>query len=327
MSDYNNNMIIFEAAQMFSVPTVIADKYINAGYNELRLIMLLLRNVNMGFSKETLLNRLSIDEKELDDAFAYWVKEGVLFKQGDKYVLERPRVRSTDIMTYSADDISSRIEGDSSVRFLYDMTESILAKPLTTSDASVILSLVDWIGLPSEVVALLLQYCADSGKKSLRQIEKTGIEWAEKEITTCARAEAFIETERRKREAVSGYCRIIGIVDRALTEGEKKVFASWSEVMGYGNDIVAEAYNATVSSTGKYSYQYMDKILSNWFKQGVKTVEDAIKASEEGKPKAKKVVKRFESTQHVSTQESDDAFATSWAIIENELADMGKGGK
>ena len=85
MSDYNNNMIIFEAAQMFSVPTVIADKYINAGYNELRLIMLLLRNVNMGFSKETLLNRLSIDEKELDDAFAYWVKEGVLFKQGDKY--------------------------------------------------------------------------------------------------------------------------------------------------------------------------------------------------------------------------------------------------
>lgn len=323
MSNYNDNMIIFEAPQMFSVPTSIADKFINAGYNELRLILLLLRNVNMGFSKDTLLNRLSLTEDELSDAFNFWVREGVLFKQGDKYVLERPRVRSTDIMTYTAEDISERIDRDHGILFLYKKTEDILAKPLTTTDASVVLSLVDWVGLPSEVVALLLQYCADSGKKSLRQIEKTGIDWAEKEINTCERAEAFIESEKRKREVISGYCRVIGIADRALTDGEKKVFASWSETMGYGSDIIAEAFNATVRATGKYSYQYMDKIISNWFKQGIKTPEEAQKASEEGKPKAKRTSKRFEPT---TTTDTTNAIETTWAIIDDELENLGKGG-
>ena len=319
MNSFNDNMIIFEATQMFSVPTSIVDKHINAGYNELRLILLLLRNVNMGFSKETLLNRLSLTEEELSEAFAFWVKEGVLFKQGEKYVLERPRVRSTDVMTYSAEDVAERIDRDHSILFLYKKTEDFLAKPLTTSDASVILSLVDWVGLPSEVVALLLQYCADCGKKSLRQIEKTGIEWAEKEINTCERAEAFIESERRKREIINEYCSVLGITGRALTDGEKKAFTSWSENMGYGCDIIAEAFNATVRATGKYSYQYMDKIIATWFKQGVKTVEDAQKASGETKPKAKRATKRFEPT---NTTDTVSAIETTWAIIDGELGNI-----
>lgn len=326
MDNYNDDMVVFESTQMFSVPSVITDKYINAGYNELRLILLLLRNSNMGFSKKTLMNRLSVDEKELSSAFEYWIREGVLFKQGDKYVLERPRVRSTDIMNYSAEDISERIDQDTGIRFLYGKTEEILAKPLTTSDASAVLSLVDWVGLPPDVVALMIQYCADSGKKSLRQIEKTGIEWAEKEINTCERAENFIESERKKRETIGAYRKVIGITDRALTDGEKKVFKSWSENMGYGSDIIAVAFNATVSATGKYSYQYMDKIISNWFKQGIKTSDDAVRACEEGKPKVKSGLKRYGAKKNNFSNDDSDAFATSWAIITNELAELGKDG-
>ena len=227
-------------------------------------------------------------------------------------------------MTYSAEDISERIDGDSGIRFLYKKTEELLAKPLTTTDASVILSMVDWIGLPSDVVAMLLQYCADVGKKSLRQIEKTAIEWAEKGLNTCQKAEAFIEEDKNRREVIGGYRRVLGITDRALTEGEKKVFNSWSEAMGYGNDIIAEAFNVTVRSTGKYSYQYMDKIISGWFKQGVKTVEEAKKASDESKPKAKRNTKRFEPT---STTDTMGAIETSWAIIDSELENNGKAGK
>jgi len=319
MNSFNDNMIIFEAPQMFSVPTSIADKYINAGYNELRLILLLLRNVNMGFSKETLLNRLSLTEDELSEAFAFWVREGVLFKQGDKYVLERPRIRSTDVMTYTAEDVAERIDRDHGILFLYKKTEDVLAKPLTTTDASVILSLVDWVGLPSEVVALLLQYCSDFGKKSLRQIEKIGIDWAEKEINTCERAEAFIESERRKREVINEYCSVLGITGRALTDGEKKAFASWSENMGYGSEIISEAFNATVRATGKYSYQYMDKIIANWFKQGVKTVEEAQRASEDTKPKSKRPSKRFEPT---NTTDTVKAIETTWDIIDGELGNI-----
>lgn len=326
MENTDNRMIVFEAQQMFSVPSVITDKYINAGYAELRLILLLLRNVNTGFSRDTLLGRLNITGDELDAAFAFWVKEGILFKQGDKYVLERPRIRASDIMTYSADEISERIDGDCGIRFLYNKTEEILAKPLTTSDASVVLSLVDWVGLPSDVAAMLLQYCSDSGRCSLRQIEKTGIEWAEKEINTAERADAFIAAEKKKRETVSGYCRVIGIADRALTEGEKKVFSSWSQTMCYGQDIIAAAYDITVRATGKYSYQYMDKIITGWYSKDVKTAEEAAKVSEEGRPAPKKAASKPRFTPNKNT-DTVKAIESSWAIIDGELEDEGQGEK
>ena len=59
-------------------------------------------------------------------------------------------------------------------------------------------------------------------------------------------------------------------------------------------------------------------------KQGVKTVEEAKKASDESKPKAKRNTKRFEPT---STTDTMGAIETSWAIIDSELENNGKAGK
>ncbi len=317
-----DNQIIFESTKMFSVPTEIVDRHLDAPEKELKCLLFLLRHVNSVFMKPDILNSLDMSEQELEDCLRFWVKRGVLFKSAGKYSLTRPNVKASDVMVYSASDVAKRLDSDDGLKFLYDKTEQILAKPLTSSDASCILSLVDYAGLPTEVMALLLQYCAREGKVTLRQIEKTGFDWADRQIFTYEKAEAYIAAEQEKKSAERRIAAVIGITGRGLTDAEKKAFASWTE-QGYGADMVRIAYDQTVRLTGKYSYQYMDKIIAGWAAKGIKNVAEAEKdtasPAKNSRPAAasgKK--KRYDSKIVIDSAQTEDL---SWKILKQEFGE------
>ena len=76
---------------------------------------------------------------------------------------------------------------------------------------TMILSLVDWCGLPAEVVALLLRYGSENGK-SLRQMTQMGVRWADDGVKTFEDAELLIRRETEKKNTV-------------LTDTEKRLVA------------------------------------------------------------------------------------------------------
>ena len=38
--------------------------------------------------------------------------------------------------------------------------------------------------------------------------------------------------------------------------------------------MILESYNRCIDSTAKLSFSYMNKVLENWYKKGIKTVEE-----------------------------------------------------
>ncbi len=268
--------IVFENRPSFSVPNEIADSYLKAPADALRLILFLLRNPSKSFLENDICEATGIGKDDLSAAFDYWVERGVLFRSHQKYTLLRPQLKTSDIQPFSAEEVASRINTDSAVRFLYDKTEELLARPLSTTDAYTVLSLVDWIGLPPEVAAVLLQYCADNGKKSMRQIEKTAVSWADEGIVTFEKAEAYLAAEKEKSEAARKTAKLLGLSDRALGEEEKKVFVSWRTELGYSDDMILAAYESMIKSIGSYKYQYIDKILRSWKAEGITDPAQAL---------------------------------------------------
>lgn len=285
------NTVFFEAPLTFSVPCDLVDRHLNAPETELRLMLLLLRNANTAFRKEDLMQILSVEEKRLEEAFQYWIKAGLLFQGAGKYSLQRPKITTSDFISYNPETVASRLEGDSALQYLYKSAEEALKKPLTSSDASVILSLVDWCGLPADVVALLIRYGAENGK-SLRQIAQTGIRWADDGVKTFEDAEGLIRRETEAKNTVNRIAARFGILGtRAISEAEKKAFLKWKEEYGYDLDMIGAAYEEAVKHSGKYTYTYIDKVLANWFAAGYKTPEQAAQAP---KPEAapKKTARR-----------------------------------
>ena len=300
--------VFFESSPSFSVPCDVVDKHLDAPETELRLLLLLLRNPNAAFLKNDLLARLNVDEKRLDEAFRYWVRQGILFEIEGKYSLSRPRLTASDFVKYDPDTIARRMEEDEGLRYLYTEAERALKKPLTSEDASAVLALVDWCGLLPDVVALLLRYGTGNGM-SLRQIQKVGIRWADGGVNTFDRAEEWIRKESEKKQAVNRVAARLGILGtRALTDGEEKAFLRWTGEYNFDLDMIGAAYEATVKGTGKYSYAYLDKILTKWHEAGYRTPDDV---RSEAKPAAKTVKKGR--AQNPKRPEKTNADAMDWA--------------
>lgn len=313
------NTILFESAQTFSVPCDVVDKHLNAPDVELRLILLLLRNANAAFLKNDLLRILSIEESRLEDAFKYWVKAGILYKSAGKYTLQRPQLKASDFMTYHPETVAQRLEGDPALQYLYKEAETALKKPLSSADASLILSLVDWCGLPTDVVALLIRYGGDNGK-SLRQIAQTGVKWADDEVKTFEQAELLIRKESEKKNTVNRIASRFGILGtRAISEAERNAFLKWKNDFGYELDMIGLAYEETVKNTGKYTYTYIDKILTKWHDAGYKTPDEASAAPKpEQKPARRTAVRRTAVNNPRKTAASNDALNLAWEIAGGE---------
>ncbi|MBO5248190.1 MAG: DnaD domain protein [Clostridia bacterium] len=307
--------ILFESSQNFSVPCDVVDKHLSAPDVELRLLLLLLRNANAAFLKDDLMRTLSVDEPRLNDAFHYWIKAGVLYKAAGKYTLQRPQLKASDFMTYHPETVAQRLEGDVALQFLYKEAETALKKPLTSADASLILSLVDWCGLPANVVALLIRYGCDNGK-SLRQIAQTGIKWADDGVQTFEQAEELIRKESEKKNTVNRIASRFGILGtRAISEAERNTFVKWHEELGYELDMIGLAYEETIKNTGKYTYTYIDKILVKWHEAGYKTPEQAQAAPKpEQKTQKRTQTRRTTPNNPKKSTAANDALDLAWEI-------------
>ncbi len=298
--------VIFEAAENFSVPTAIVDKHISAPQNALRLILFLLRNRNMAYLMSEICEKLTLTGEELTEAFEYWEKAGLLFKYGGRYRLERPKVQPSDIIRYNPATVADRITEDPAIAFLYKKTEQAFAKPLSADDAAAVLSLTDWIGLKPEVAALLIDYVAASGTKSMKKLLSTGAQWEELGLDTFEKADEYVTEQNRKHSVEAKTASLLGISGRRITPEESEYFIRWSEEYGFGTDMVLEAYNRTVRGTGKFAIKYMDKILAGWSANGYKTPDQIVDEAPERKKPIKQTKQKID---------AEAVKAASWDII------------
>lgn len=63
--------------------------------------------------------------------------------------------------SYQRDDIARRLESSEEFRLLTAEVEKKLGKRLTTPDVGVLLGLNDYLGLPADVIFLLVNHCVE----------------------------------------------------------------------------------------------------------------------------------------------------------------------
>jgi len=179
---------------------------------------------------------------------------------------------------YSEKDVLSAMDTDGEFRMLYGEVQRVLGRSLNTEELKILLGFVRYLGLPGEVISVLVSYCKDisrqrSGRNpSLRAIEKEAYAWAERGIDTLEEAAAFIHSQNLQRSRLYQLMNLLQIRGRALTPGEMRYAQSWLD-MNFPEEVIALAYEKTCINTGGMNWPYMDKILSRWRDAGYRTVE------------------------------------------------------
>ncbi len=235
--------------------------------------------------------KLRISSETVDAAIEFWITAEVIWEDGDGYSFSQPdaekgfREKASVVSnlrvrpSYDAAEIDATAAVNEKIDYLFRQAEVILEKILSPSDCELLYSFVDWLGLPVEVVIMLLQFAASQGKTGKRYLETVAIDWADKGINTYESAEEYIKEIEMKLSNEGKIRAILGIYDRALTQTEKKYISLWTFEKNIPIPLVEEAYDRTVSATGKMNWAYMNKILLNWQEEGLTSVE-AVRESE-----------------------------------------------
>lgn len=182
---------------------------------------------------------------------------------------------------YQQSEVAGKLEESADFRRLTAEVERKLGKRLTTADISVLLGLYDYLGLPSDVIYLLVCHCAErtaarlgpGRRPTLRQIEREGYAWARRGIDTQAAAAEYLQDYARKREAVPAYMRALRLGDRLPVREEEKFLLQWLE-WGFSPEAAALAYEKTVLKCHEFKWNYCNGILRRWHEAGLHTVDE-----------------------------------------------------
>ncbi len=181
--------------------------------------------------------------------------------------------------TYTEQDVLNS-QSEPSFRALYGEVQRRLGRTLTTEELKILLGFVRYLGLPEDVICVLVSFCQDRARQrgslrnpSLRTIEKEAYAWAEAGIDTMEAAASFIHSQNVYHTRLGSLMRILQIKGRSLTAGEEKYARQWLD-MGFDDKVLALAYERTCMNTGGLSWAYMHKILTRWQQAGLRTADE-----------------------------------------------------
>ena len=256
-------------------------KLLSAGSGDAALLYLYLQSGNDPSGAAAALH---MSHSRLDCASA-------TLRQLDLWPQERTRlVLSGERPRYSETDVIHAMNTDGDFKALYGEIQRLLGKILNTEELKILLGFVRYLGLPAEVICVLVCYCKDRMRSrgsnrtpSLRTIEKEAYAWAEQGLDTVEEASAFIQQQNLRNTRLHRLMQLMQIRGRNLTPGEEKYARQWLE-WGFGEDVIAMAYERTCLNTGGLNWAYMNKILTRWNTEGLMTAEQ-VRAGDKSKQK------------------------------------------
>ena len=192
---------------------------------------------------------------------------------------EQPPAPAEESPAYQRSDILERLESGGEFRSLVAEVERKLGKKLTVPDIGILLGLQDYLGLPGDVIYLLVCHCAEriqrrygpGRRPAMRQIEKEGYAWARKGIDSQRAAAAYLKQYAQRQETIPLYMRALGLGERAPSPSEEKYLTAWQE-MGFAP--VALAADKTILKCHELKWPYCNGILKRWHEAGLHTPEE-----------------------------------------------------
>ncbi len=268
------------------LPAQQADRLIGRGDGDAALLYLCLLRADRGVTAQELQRRLKWSQLRLHAAETALQELGLI----DRPPEQKPPEPAQERPVYTADDLTDLLTGDAGFRMLVPQTEEKLGKRLKTADLQILAGLYDDLGLPADVIYLLVCHCVTRSEErygpgrrpTLRQIEKEGYHWAQRGLFDQESASRYLRDWNVRRSAMSRYMQVLGLGDRRPVESEERYIADWMD-KGFPPETVALAYDKTVFYKKELNWRYLNGILRRWHENGWHT-EEEVRQSDSRKP-------------------------------------------
>ncbi len=251
------------------------DKLIGSGNGDAALLHLYLTRADRGIRPEEVRRALGFSELQLSRAESALEQMGLLRSRMESTPLPEPERPG-----YTTDDVSHLLETREDFRGLCSEVDKKLGRRLGPADQKCLAGLYDGLGMPAEVIYLLVCHCLERFERgetraqrlTVYQIEKEGYRWAQQGVFSLEAAEGYLRDYARRSDMAAGYMQAMGLGDRAPVGRERSYIEAWAD-MGFAADAVALAYEKTMSQIHELKFSYLHAILKRWHEAGWHTAE------------------------------------------------------
>ena len=296
----------------FQVPNALADNFIKlANPKHILILLWVLRHADTPKSAEQIAGELHMDKSIVNEAIFYWIDNGFMVPEGvegvhtvsvpqeseptwdeattpakQEEVLakeDKPGKKTSRPLGSSMAedaDILARAQESPEFKFLLQKSQQIFGRTISKAERSMLLELMDYHGLPCEVILMLIKYAVISGRTGTRYIQTVGIGWAEEGIHTLEEAEAKIKQLNKTNKLWRTFSEQAGIPYKNPTKKQETLFIKWTKEWKMNIELLAYGYERMLDAIDKVNYNYLDKIITSWHENDVKTIADAEQAEE-----------------------------------------------
>ena len=193
-----------------------------------------------------------------------------------------PRPEPQSPPEYTAADLTRELDNAASpFPGLVAEVQRRLGKILSTSDLRSLYTLYDYLGLPAEVICLLVSWCVEEFRRKygegrlprMSQIQKEGFIWSRQGVDTTEAAEQHLQRLALLRGREGEILRLLDQKPRPLVKQEQQWVAAWTD-MGFGDDALRLAYEKTILKKQSMDWKYMNGILCGWHKKNLHTLAE-----------------------------------------------------
>lgn len=268
------------------VSNVFIEKYMPSARGEfIKVYLLLLKftsNNEPGVNGEIIASKLNLLESDVMNALHYWHEQGVI------KLIPIDNMNNFNIEFLPLEDIHS--ESNSNVNLLDTLLnnrettgmlkeiEKILARPLSNKEMEMYLNWQKDFSFTSELILLLVEYCASKGKNDYRYIEKVALSWHDMNINTIEKAQNHIKHTEDKWIKYRKILNYLGIKNTEIMKPQEDLLNKWLFTYKFDVKLIEKACDICFERLNRADFKYIDGILSRWFNDNIKTLEDvAIK--------------------------------------------------
>ena len=304
--EQNDKSMLFSSTE---IPDVFFTEYLSQAsgdYVKVYLYLLFLSKYDKDIKINDLSKKLALPLKTIQEAFKYWEECGVIVKKTTGYILTN--IQETELLKLYSPKLSSSPEDiDKSEKNKYRVKaiENInnqffqgIMSPSWYNDIDLWFKKYDF---DEQVMLALFNYCYDRSALHRNYIQVVADSWHKNNIKSFSDLDAYYQKQEKITSIKKQIIRKLGL-NRNLTTYEDAYVEKWAIDFKYNLDIIEIALKRTTSKSN-ISFDYLDKMISDWHDRNLKTPTEIQEFISSQKKKDKDIKKLEKSTNYNNTNQ------------------------
>ena len=266
------------------VSNIFIERYMPKARGEFIKVYLLMLKYNFtgepGVNSTVLATSLNLLESDIVNALNYWNDEGIIkllpIDNMGNFHIEFVDISNEGPTNVEKFNLVEELTNTNNGSMLKDIGK-LLGRTLSPSEVETYISWKKDLNFSSELILLLIEYCASKGKTNFRYIEKVAIAWKEMRINTIDDAQNYIRKTEDKWVTYREILKFLGIRNTDIMKPQEDMLEKWTSTYNYSLDVIKKACDICFQRLNRADFKYIDGILSSWNKDNLRTLQDIEK--------------------------------------------------